>query len=60
LHALNVRLALGQDIDLAQHAQAVSAMVRVATRLGVRRVPREAEPIGHYLERKYAEKETAS
>jgi hypothetical protein len=44
LHSLNVRLALGQDIDLAQHAQAVSAMVRVATRLGVRRVPRDVTP----------------
>jgi hypothetical protein len=33
-----------QDVDLAQHAQAVSAMVRVASRLGVRRVPRDVTP----------------
>jgi hypothetical protein len=34
---LNTQLALGQTIDLAQHAQAVSAMVRVASRLGLQR-----------------------
>ena len=44
LHHLNTQLALGQDVDLAQHAQAVSAMVRVASRLGVRRVPRDVTP----------------
>ena len=30
-------VALGQPIDLSQHAQAVSAMVRVASRLGLQR-----------------------
>ena len=30
LQHLNTQLALGQPIDLSQHAQAVSAMVRVA------------------------------
>jgi hypothetical protein len=34
---LNTRLALGEKIDLAEHAQAVSAMVRVASRLGLQR-----------------------
>jgi hypothetical protein len=37
LQNLNTRLALGQEIDLSQHAQAVSAMVRVASRLGLQR-----------------------
>jgi hypothetical protein len=37
LHHLNTKLALGQDIDFGQHAQAVSAMVRVAARLGISR-----------------------
>lgn len=37
LHNLNTRLALGEAIDLGQHAQAVSAMVRVASRLGLSR-----------------------
>ena len=31
LYHLNTKLALGEKIDLAQHAQAVSAMVRVAS-----------------------------
>jgi hypothetical protein len=33
LQHLNTQLALGQPIDLSQHAQAVSAMVRGASRL---------------------------
>jgi hypothetical protein len=37
LHALNCQLALGQKIDLGQQAVAVSAMVRVASRLGLQR-----------------------
>ena len=37
LQNLNTRLALGQEIDLSQHAQACSAMVRVASRLGLQR-----------------------
>ena len=31
MHNLNTRLLLGEQIDLSQHAQAVSAMVRVAS-----------------------------
>jgi len=34
---LNTQLALGQPIDLSQHAQAVSAMVRVGSRFGLQR-----------------------
>jgi hypothetical protein len=41
LQHLNTQLALGQEIDLSQHAQAVSAMVRVASRLGLRRRQRD-------------------
>jgi hypothetical protein len=44
LQHLNTRLALGQEIDLGQHAQAVSAMVRVASRLGLQRRAREIIP----------------
>ena len=36
LQHLNTQLALGQQIDLSEHAQAVSAMVRVASRLAGR------------------------
>jgi hypothetical protein len=44
LYHLNTQLALGQNIDLSQHAQAVSAMVRVASRLGVSRRARDLTP----------------
>jgi hypothetical protein len=37
LQNLNTRLALGEQIDLGEHSQAVSSMVRVASRLGLRR-----------------------
>ena len=45
LHNLNTQLALGQTIDLGQHAQAVSAMVRVASRLGLQRRARDVTDI---------------
>jgi hypothetical protein len=41
LASLNTKLALGQPIDLSQHAQTISAMVRVASRLGLSRRARE-------------------
>src|SRR6516162_6766874 len=37
LQHLNTQLALGQPIDLSQHAQAVSVMVRVGSRFGLQR-----------------------
>jgi hypothetical protein len=52
LHALNAQLALGQPIDLGQHAQAVSAMVRVASRLGLQRRPRDVQD---YLDQQQTE-----
>jgi hypothetical protein len=41
LNNLNTRLLLGQQIDFSEHAQAVSAMVKVASRLGVKRIARD-------------------
>jgi hypothetical protein len=49
LHHLNTKLALGEEIDLAQHAQAVSAMVRVASRLGLQRRSRTLPSLREYL-----------
>ena len=37
VNALNARLLLGQSIDVFEHAAAVSGMVRIASRLGLRR-----------------------
>jgi hypothetical protein len=49
---LNTRLARGEEIDLAQHAQAVSGMVRVATRLGTGRRARDVtDPLAYANER---------
>jgi hypothetical protein len=44
LQHLNTQLALGQEINLAQHAQAVTAMVRVASRLGLQRRQKDLTP----------------
>jgi hypothetical protein len=44
LQHLNTKLALGESIDLAEHAQAVSAMVRVASRLGLQRRAKDIGP----------------
>jgi hypothetical protein len=44
LQHLNTQLALGEKIDLSQHAQAVSAMVRVASRLGLQRRMKDIVP----------------
>jgi hypothetical protein len=49
---LNTRLALGETIDLSEHAQAVSAMVRVASRLGLQRRMKDVGPsLGELLRR---------
>jgi hypothetical protein len=41
VNGLNMKLLIGEAIDLADHAMAISALVRVATRLGTGRVPRD-------------------
>jgi hypothetical protein len=41
LEDMNTRLLLGQPFDRADHAAAISNMVRVAARIGTRRVPRD-------------------
>jgi hypothetical protein len=37
LQALNTRLALGQEIDLSEHAAVCSSMVRIAAKIGLSR-----------------------
>jgi hypothetical protein len=55
LHHLNTKLALGEEIDLSQHAQAVSAMVRVASRLGLQRRAKDVGPtLADYLQQQQA------
>jgi hypothetical protein len=52
LQHLNTQLALGQKIDLSEHAAAVSGMVRVASRLGLQRRVRDITPptVREYLD----------
>ena len=47
VHDLNARLLLGQEVDILAHSQAISTMVRVASRIGVRRVARDVTPSLH-------------
>ena len=55
LENLNTRLLLGEEIDLGQHAQAVSAMVRVASRLGLERRAKDIGPsLANYLKQQQA------
>jgi hypothetical protein len=46
---LNTRVLLGEQIDLSAHSAAVGAMVRVASRIGVVRVPRDVTGLNEYL-----------
>lgn len=40
---INARLVLGEDVDVVEHSQAISTMVRVASRIGLNK--RVAKPI---------------
>ena len=53
LEHLNTQLALGQEINFAQHAQAVTAMTRVASRLGLQRRAKPVASLQDYLREKY-------
>src|SRR5262245_26350123 len=44
VHDINARLLAGEQIDLTQQATAISALVRIASRLGTRRRPRDVTP----------------
>jgi hypothetical protein len=56
LQNINTRLLLGHEIDFALHTQCVSAMVRVASRLGLQRRGKD-EPLSldAYLRSKHDE-----
>jgi hypothetical protein len=40
----NARLLLGGKVDVLEHAQAISILVRIATRLGLKRVAKDVTP----------------
>jgi hypothetical protein len=37
---INARLLVGEEIDIVEHSQAISTMVRIASKIGIRRVPK--------------------
>ena len=41
---LEAALARGEQIDIAEHAQLCSSLVRIASRIGIDRIPREVTP----------------
>jgi hypothetical protein len=41
LQNLNARLMLGEEIDLSEHATAISSLVRICSRIGTGRRPRD-------------------
>jgi hypothetical protein len=50
LDNLNARLLRAEAIDIGEHAQAVSTMMRIAARLGVRHRQRDVMPtLAEYL-----------
>jgi hypothetical protein len=44
VRAVNARVLLGENVDLTEQSVAISTMVRVASRLGTRRRPRDVTP----------------
>jgi hypothetical protein len=54
VHDLNARLLLGEQVDIVAHSQAISTMVRIASRIGTQRVARDITPpsVQEYLAHK--------
>jgi hypothetical protein len=48
LDGLNAKLLLAQNIDVAEHAAVVSGLVKIASRLGLQRRPRDIGPSERY------------
>jgi hypothetical protein len=44
LQAINARILLGEPVDVSDQASAASTLVRIATRIGVNRIPRDVSP----------------
>jgi hypothetical protein len=57
VHDLNARLLLGEKVDVVEHCQTISTLVRVAQRIGIRRVARDIrlQTLSQYLADKASE-----
>ncbi len=49
VNSLNAQLVLGEDVDLTEHSQAITTMVRIASRLPIGRVPKPVPSIEEHL-----------
>jgi hypothetical protein len=47
--ALNTLLVSGHDVDILAHSTAISTLCRVASRIGVGRIPRDVTTLDEYL-----------
>jgi hypothetical protein len=50
---INARLLLGEKIDISEHSQVISTMVRVGSRIGLTRLPKDItlDPLTYARER---------
>jgi hypothetical protein len=58
---MNARMALGQEVDVLQQSQAISTLVRLASRIGVRRITKDGTRpnVSEYLEHRAKQREVA-
>jgi hypothetical protein len=60
VHDINARLLLGQPIDLAEHSQVASTLVRLASRIGLGRRMRDVADLTDHIAKVEAEPEAVS
>jgi hypothetical protein len=50
---LEARLANGEQVDIGEHSNLSSTLVRIASRIGIDRIPKDVTPsLGEYLKRR--------
>ncbi len=52
---LNARLLMGEKIDIVDHSQAISTMVRIAARIGVHRIAKTVPDLQEFLHARYGD-----
>lgn len=60
VHDLNARLLLGLNVDAFEHSQAISTLVRVASRLPIARVPKQIQSVESDLKQRRTSFEEAA
>jgi hypothetical protein len=60
INAINARLLSGEAIDVTEHSQAASTLVRLASRLGIHRRVRDVNDLTDHIAKVEADAEVAS